>query len=183
VAGDKFALEVKLVDFDTVVPFSPEAADRPERDVLGTDQYIAPEAYEGRYTPASDIFAVGVLTYWLLAGHPPFEPEIFDDSAGENRVGSPKMQEVAGRLRDARPCWQDAAAAARRLLQTMLAVPPHRRPSAKEALAHPWLAAAPAPMPVLAAAGMGLGMGPGWATAAQAALRAAVQGGPQAVMS
>lgn len=38
------------------------------RHVLGTDQYIAPEAYEGKYSPASDIFAVGVIAYKMLTG-------------------------------------------------------------------------------------------------------------------
>eukprot|EP00438_Fugacium_kawagutii_P034058 Skav232733 [mRNA] locus=scaffold1843:141865:152843:- [translate_table: standard] len=44
------------------------------------DQYIAPEAYDGHYSPASDLFA---------------------EETGENLVGSPKMKEIAERLRRA----------------------------------------------------------------------------------
>merc|ERR1712226_1119223 len=40
---------VKLIDFDTVTDWSPTSP-KP-REVLGTDGYIAPEAYEGNYSP------------------------------------------------------------------------------------------------------------------------------------
>eukprot|EP00928_Gymnodinium_smaydae_P049521 TRINITY_DN33246_c0_g1_i1.p1 TRINITY_DN33246_c0_g1~~TRINITY_DN33246_c0_g1_i1.p1 ORF type:complete len:345 (-),score=56.66 TRINITY_DN33246_c0_g1_i1:178-1212(-) len=89
--------EVKLIDFDTVQdwePMSPKA-----KDVLGTDGYIAPEAYTGDYSPASDLYAVGVILYKLLTGKFPSRPEIFDDGPGENWVGSPAMKRIKERLR------------------------------------------------------------------------------------
>merc|ERR1719327_1440077 len=79
----------KLIDFDTVQdwePMSPKA-----KDVLGTDGYIAPEAYGGEYSPASDVYAVGVIMYKLLTGRFPSRPDIFDDEPGENWVGSEAM--------------------------------------------------------------------------------------------
>merc|ERR1719361_2148020 len=55
---------VKLIDFDTVQSWEPRSPK--SRDVLGTNGYIAPEAYVGQYSPASDMYCVGVIMYRLL---------------------------------------------------------------------------------------------------------------------
>lgn len=44
--------------------------------VAGTFTYMAPEQFEGRYSPATDQYALAVMTYQLLAGRPPFEGEL-----------------------------------------------------------------------------------------------------------
>lgn len=44
--------------------------------VAGTFTYMAPEQFEGRFSPATDQYALGVMTYQLLAGRPPFEGEL-----------------------------------------------------------------------------------------------------------
>lgn len=133
---------VKLIDFDTVEewgPKSPKAA-----DVLGTDQYIAPEAYDGRYSPASDMFAVGVIGYRLLTGNFPFRAGIFDDQPGENWVGSPKMKEIKERLNGERIDWRHPIFASQRglqhLLARMLSTKETLRPPAREVLSDPALA-------------------------------------------
>ena len=42
--------------------------------VIGTPQYLSPEQAEGRpATPASDVYALGLIGYECLAGHPAFE--------------------------------------------------------------------------------------------------------------
>lgn len=44
--------------------------------ICGTPDYISPEAIKGRgYGRSSDIWAVGVLVYELLVGHPPFRSD------------------------------------------------------------------------------------------------------------
>ncbi|CAE7885348.1 CRK6, partial [Symbiodinium microadriaticum] len=93
---------VKLIDFDTVEEWN--STGPKSKHVLGTDQYIAPEAYEGKYSPASDIFAVGVIAYKILTGSFPYNGRLFDDKPGENWVGSPKMKEIRQKLCDAREC-------------------------------------------------------------------------------
>ncbi|MFL5705079.1 MAG: serine/threonine protein kinase [Ktedonobacteraceae bacterium] len=39
----------------------------------GTPAYMAPEQWEGQAVPASDQYALAVLVYQLLTGHPPFQ--------------------------------------------------------------------------------------------------------------
>lgn len=143
-------MTVKLIDFDTVEEYTPKTATR-SQDVLGTDQYIAQEAYDGNYSPASDIFAAGVIAYRLLTNRFPFKRDIFDDKVGENWVGSPKMVSIRDKVRHAKINWNyrifEAEPQARELLQRMLAVEETDRPSAEAALAHHWLASGSHPAP------------------------------------
>ncbi len=67
----------KLCDFGiarSTEPLTDEAQSTAEGRVIGTCHYIAPERYKGiKDDPRSDLFAVGVVFYRLLAGHRPFE--------------------------------------------------------------------------------------------------------------
>merc|ERR1712087_997084 len=114
------------------------------RDVLGTDGYIAPEAYDGEYSPASDIYCVGVIMYKLLTGKFPSKADIFDDQPGENWVGSPAMKRIKERLRQEKIDFTrpplDRSAAAAELCAKMLQFEPNDRPSAEDALKHAWFA-------------------------------------------
>jgi len=130
---------VKLIDFDTVEdwePTSPKA-----KDVLGTDGYIAPEAYLGDYSPASDIYSIGVVMYKLLTGRFPSR-DIFDDKPGENWVGSPAMKRIHERLKMEKINFTrpplDRCPEAAELCARMLAFEATERPSAEEALKHAW---------------------------------------------
>ncbi|MEV0130912.1 serine/threonine-protein kinase [Dactylosporangium sp. NPDC050688] len=58
----------KLVDFGLAAPVGPQ----PVEDVLGTPAYLAPERLSGHVVPASDVYALGVLLYRLLAGTLPW---------------------------------------------------------------------------------------------------------------
>jgi len=87
---------LKIIDFDTVEAYDEGTI---AYDVMGTDQYIAPEAYYGIYSTASDMFALGSLLYKTVTGVFPFLETLFDDESGENYVGHPKMRQIRGKLK------------------------------------------------------------------------------------
>lgn len=129
---------VKLIDFDTVVDWgesTPKA-----RDVLGSDGYIAPEAYGGLYSPASDIYQVGIIMYKLLTKKFPHDSSLFDDKPGENWVGSPAMKRIQERLKTAQIDFSRAPLPdlplATDLLRKMLTYDHVQRPSASAVLEH-----------------------------------------------
>ncbi|HEY6559345.1 MAG TPA: serine/threonine-protein kinase, partial [Polyangiaceae bacterium] len=76
------ARSAKLIDFGSAWSIANGGAERRGAAVLGTPEYMAPEQCEGRSDlgPATDIYALGVVLYEMLAGAPPFW-----GSAGEVR--------------------------------------------------------------------------------------------------
>lgn len=63
---------VKVTDFGISVAIDSAPLTEPGQ-VVGTAQYMAPEQALGRVvTPASDIYALGVIGHEMLAGRPPF---------------------------------------------------------------------------------------------------------------
>ncbi len=61
-----------LSDFGLAKFFSTSSA---TTQVFGTPTYMAPEQFEGIVGPESDQYALAVMIYYFLAGHPPFEGE------------------------------------------------------------------------------------------------------------
>eukprot|EP00930_Biecheleria_cincta_P040818 TRINITY_DN27959_c0_g1_i1.p1 TRINITY_DN27959_c0_g1~~TRINITY_DN27959_c0_g1_i1.p1 ORF type:complete len:367 (-),score=55.94 TRINITY_DN27959_c0_g1_i1:168-1268(-) len=140
---------VKLIDFDTVADWEPSSPKA--KDVLGSDGYIAPEAYSGQYSPASDMFCVGVIMYKLLTRKFPFRPAIFDDEPGENIAGSSAMRRVAEKMKSEKVNFNRSplnhSPEAADLCSKLLAMDPCHRPSAEEALQHQWFQLPPENLP------------------------------------
>jgi len=140
-------LTIKLVDFDDTEPW-PKLKKENTRWICGTDQYIAPEAYSGEYSPSSDLFAAGVVLYRMLFGRNPFNMRLFDDMPGENFVGCPKMEAIRARLERASIGWskhcgsmlsETSKLQATALCQQLMAVKQGARmSSASAALSHPF---------------------------------------------
>lgn len=97
---------------------------------VGTPYYVAPEVLRREYTNSCDIWSIGVITYILLCGYPPFygdsDTQIFESV----RVG---------RFDFPSPEWDEVSASAKKFVTLMLQKDPKNRPSAAKALRHDWL--------------------------------------------
>lgn len=99
----------------------------------GTPIYVAPEVLTGEaYEKEVDMWSVGVITYILLCGFPPF----FDD--GSN-MGQLFEQIMSGDFDYPEEYWDEISDEAKDLIDNLLLVDPSKRFTAKQALAHPWL--------------------------------------------
>lgn len=102
----------------------------------GTPGYMAPEIFQktGHGKPV-DIWAVGVITYFLLCGMTPFDRDS-------------NLEEMEAILKadyrfEPEDYWAQVTATARDFIARCLTVKPDDRMTAREALAHPWLAGEP----------------------------------------
>lgn len=97
---------------------------------VGTPYYIAPEVLGRHYDKSCDLWSIGVITYILLCGYPPFygdtDPEIFASVR-------------AGRYDFDSPEWTNVSAEAKDLISRLLLLDASKRLTADEALRHPWL--------------------------------------------
>jgi serine/threonine-protein kinase len=87
--------EVKVLDFG--IAWCAHHAALTTGELLGTAAYLAPERVLGhRATPATDIYALGVVLYELLAGHRPFEASSEVELAMAHvNASPPSLREVA----------------------------------------------------------------------------------------
>jgi serine/threonine protein kinase len=92
---DETSGEVRLVDFGTAqarLQWATQARLDPEGATLfGTEGYAAPEQYQGRSEPRSDVYALAATVYHLLT----------DDDPGEHPFHFPQLTRVGPALADA----------------------------------------------------------------------------------
>lgn len=101
-------------------------------DSCGTLSYAAPEILkiDSRFGTAVDVWSTGVILFMLLSGAPAF-PDTDLVELGR-RV-------VRGGYSFSDPAWDLVSSDAIDFVKTLLTMDPDRRPSAAEALQHPWL--------------------------------------------
>eukprot|EP00388_Colpodella_angusta_P024410 GDKJ01063917.1.p1 GENE.GDKJ01063917.1~~GDKJ01063917.1.p1 ORF type:complete len:1157 (+),score=269.35 GDKJ01063917.1:1-3471(+) len=114
---------IRVIDFGTASMAAKHST------VVGTPYYIAPEVIKQNYDSKCDIWSVGVILYILLSGRPPF----FGDS--ERKILA-AVQVGKYSFRD--PVWSTVSEDAKGLIRKLLTYDPAKRPSAAEALTHPW---------------------------------------------
>ncbi|CAE6537476.1 unnamed protein product [Rhizoctonia solani] len=102
-------------------------------EVCGTPGYMAPEIFKkaGHHKPV-DIWAMGVITYFLLCGYTPFDRDT-------------QQQEMEAIIRgdyrfEPAEYWANVSETAKDFVRYCLTVDPNKRPTAAQALEHKWLA-------------------------------------------
>lgn len=63
---------IKIIDFGTSKAFDPN---RKLTGRFGTPYYIAPEVLSKKYNEKCDIWSIGVMTFIMICGYPPFNAE------------------------------------------------------------------------------------------------------------
>ncbi|RDX41969.1 Pkinase-domain-containing protein [Lentinus brumalis] len=101
-------------------------------EICGTPGYMAPEIFKktGHGKPV-DVWAMGVITYFLLCGYTPFDRD----------TQQQEMEAIiAGDYRfEPEEYWAGVSETARDFVRDCLTIDPTSRPTAAEALKHPWL--------------------------------------------
>ncbi|KAI8909706.1 kinase-like domain-containing protein [Gorgonomyces haynaldii] len=106
--------------------------DKMMRTTCGTPGYMAPEILErAGYGKPVDMWAVGVMTYFLLCGYMPFDDE--------NGKGGEQERVLAGRYQFDQEYWSGISDDAKDFIRKLLIVDPTKRLTAREALRHKWI--------------------------------------------
>ncbi|KAL4203266.1 hypothetical protein AMTRI_Chr01g103130 [Amborella trichopoda] len=119
---------LKIMDFGLS---SVENFTDPIVGLFGSIDYVSPEALsQRRVSAASDMWSLGVILYILLSGYPPFHVTSNKEKLRLILAGDFSFDEHT---------WKTISPSAKQLISDLLAVDPHRRPTAKELLLHPWV--------------------------------------------
>jgi len=121
--------DVKLADFGLSKIVSQKVM---MQTACGTPGYVAPEVLKAQgYDKEVDYWSIGVITYILLCGFPPFYNE--------------KLQLLFEQIMKAdydfpEDYWSDISSEAKDFIRKLLVVDPKKRLIGKDCLKHPWLA-------------------------------------------
>ncbi|XP_055608815.1 calcium/calmodulin-dependent protein kinase type 1 [Uranotaenia lowii] len=97
----------------------------------GTPGYVAPEVLAQKpYGKAVDIWSIGVISYILLCGYPPF----YDENDANLFA-----QILKGEFEFDSPYWDEISDSAKDFIKNLMCVNVEKRFTCKQALAHAWI--------------------------------------------
>lgn len=123
---------IKIADFGLSKFFAPGTV---LSTMCGSPQYVAPEILgisDGNqaYSPAVDMWSMGVILFILLSGYSPFDDE-------NDAVLFEKIKKGEYDADD--PIWDNVSVPAKDLVARLLVVDAKHRLTAQQALQHPWM--------------------------------------------
>lgn len=128
--------DVLLLDFG-IAKIADQLQDRTTRGVLGTPGWMSPEQITRQPTDArSDLYSLGVLLYWLLAGKGPIEADTAAEMMKRHVLTLPRPPSSA-------PGGAWLPPSLDSLVMDLLAKDPRYRPQTAQAALDRWLAAQP----------------------------------------
>jgi len=128
---DDGTVVIKIADFGLSKAFSGESA---LETSCGTPDYAAPEVLrmDGAYDKSVDLWSIGVITYVLLCGFPPFygksQAQLFEKILNAD-------------FEFPEPEWTQISAEAKDFINHLLVLDVKQRYNTKQCLEHPWLKA------------------------------------------
>ncbi|XP_017869110.1 PREDICTED: calcium/calmodulin-dependent protein kinase type 1 isoform X2 [Drosophila arizonae] len=97
----------------------------------GTPGYVAPEVLAQKpYGKAVDVWSIGVISYILLCGYPPF----YDENDANLFA-----QILKGEFEFDSPYWDEISESAKHFIKNLMCVNVEKRYTCKQALGHPWI--------------------------------------------
>ncbi|XP_043071789.1 calcium/calmodulin-dependent protein kinase type 1 isoform X2 [Drosophila grimshawi] len=97
----------------------------------GTPGYVAPEVLAQKpYGKAVDVWSIGVISYILLCGYPPF----YDENDANLFA-----QILKGEFEFDSPYWDEISESAKQFIKNLMCVAVEKRYTCKQALGHPWI--------------------------------------------
>jgi calcium/calmodulin-dependent protein kinase I len=129
-SGDGANDLVKIADFGLSKIFAGEKGEELQTS-CGTPGYVAPEVLMSEhYDKSVDMWGIGIITYILLAGYPPFyadnDTQLFE-----------KIMNADYDFDD--ECWDDVSDGAKDFIKHLLVKNPEERFNADQALEHIWI--------------------------------------------
>ncbi len=122
---------IKLIDFGLSTRHTPQ--DAPLTSIVGTSYYMSPEILAGSYDRSCDLWSIGVITYAILTGRPPF------NGTDNNEILS-KIRNCQVQMNKREGFWDGVPnGKAKDFIQCLMTKDPKKRYTADMALEHPWL--------------------------------------------
>mmetsp|Transcript_2897 Transcript_2897/g.8124 ORF Transcript_2897/g.8124 Transcript_2897/m.8124 type:complete len:1038 (+) Transcript_2897:205-3318(+) len=124
--------ELKMIDFGLSKHFR---FGEVHHEAVGTPYTVAPEVIRGNYDERCDIWAIGVISFLLLSGDPPF-----GGCGGPEPLMTVRSNILKGLYAfEPADIWCLVSQGARDFIKNMLVIDPKARPTAQQAQQHPWL--------------------------------------------
>mmetsp|Transcript_4132 Transcript_4132/g.7332 ORF Transcript_4132/g.7332 Transcript_4132/m.7332 type:complete len:338 (-) Transcript_4132:97-1110(-) len=122
---------VKLIDFG--LSRTHDRNDDTMTNGVGTAYYMSPDVIKGKYDRSCDLWAIGIVSYIMLSGYPPF-----------NGSSDYEVQEsiCRGHFVFDKNIWGNLSHASRDFVSKLLCMNSSKNMSAEEALQHPWIISA-----------------------------------------
>eukprot|EP00529_Nitzschia_sp_RCC80_P008670 CAMPEP_0113505414 /NCGR_PEP_ID=MMETSP0014_2-20120614/35301_1 /TAXON_ID=2857 /ORGANISM="Nitzschia sp." /LENGTH=1148 /DNA_ID=CAMNT_0000400719 /DNA_START=66 /DNA_END=3512 /DNA_ORIENTATION=- /assembly_acc=CAM_ASM_000159 len=124
--------ELKLIDFGLSKHFRYGEV---QHEAVGTPYTVSPEVIKGSYDERCDIWAVGVISFLLLSGEPPF-----GGCGGPEPLVQVRSNILEGNFEfEPADIWDLVSDKARLFINSLLVINPKDRPTASQAQKHVWL--------------------------------------------
>ena len=128
--GDMENNIVKIIDFGLGKILDIKDINDKLKSLVGSAIYMAPEVLQNQYNEKCDIWSLGVILYFFIAGHPPFFGQ--NDTEIKYKILSMKYDKLEGEK------WSNVSEELKDLINHIL-VKEEERYSAQDILNHEWI--------------------------------------------